>query len=233
MPLFTVACVLKAGGEQNYGPKHVQWLQAQVKRYLTIPYRFVCLSDVDVPGCETISLLHGWPVWWSKLELFRPGLFDGHVLYLDLDVLIVGNLDKLGQGNLSQFAILRNKPHLPEPDDYYPVDSSVMAWSADMSYLYHLFLENPNAQIGKRDNEPKTKQFYSDQEFISEYSRAKLEILQDLYPGYFLTRRFQVERLGHIPKGARVILYHTPKFKPWKCKYAASYYRRLRINVNA
>ena len=58
------------------------------------PHRFVCLSDVAVP-CERILLEDDLPGWWSKIELFRPGLFDGPVLYLDLDVLVLGDLSPL------------------------------------------------------------------------------------------------------------------------------------------
>lgn len=31
--------------------------------------------------------------WWHKLQLFNPGLFDGQLLYFDLDVVIVNSLD--------------------------------------------------------------------------------------------------------------------------------------------
>ena len=72
--MLTVASVFKSGG--TYFPKYVRVLRDAVRRNLTIPHRFVCLTDVDVP-CERIPLIHGWPSFYSKIELFRPGLFDG------------------------------------------------------------------------------------------------------------------------------------------------------------
>ncbi len=48
-----------------------------VQDNLKLHHRFVCLSDVDVP-CERIFLKHGWPGWWSKVELFSEVVL-GHL----------------------------------------------------------------------------------------------------------------------------------------------------------
>lgn len=94
MSEITVACVLKSGG--RYTPIWAQRLKAMVARNLTLPHRFICLSDADVPGIETIPLRHGWHRWWSKIELFGPALQDcERALYLDLDTLPVGSLDEV------------------------------------------------------------------------------------------------------------------------------------------
>ena len=98
-PMLTIACVLRSGGP--YNADWVSGLQANVARFAP-PHRFVCLSDVDVP-CERVPLITGWPGWWAKIEVFRPGLFEGRVLYMDLDVLVTGDLAPLCAG--SGFAI--------------------------------------------------------------------------------------------------------------------------------
>jgi len=92
MSELTIACVLRSGG--IYTDAWVERLQRGIERNITTPHSFVCLSDVPV-SCKRIPLITDWPGWWSKLELFRPGLFDGPVLYFDLDTLIVGNLDRI------------------------------------------------------------------------------------------------------------------------------------------
>jgi hypothetical protein len=92
MTSLTVACVLRSGG--IYDASWVGKLQRGVARHLTLPHRFVCLSDLEVP-CEAIPLVTDWPGWWAKLELFRPGLFPGRVLYFDLDTVVVGSLDAI------------------------------------------------------------------------------------------------------------------------------------------
>jgi len=90
--MITYACVLRSGG--IYTPEWVRKLSRAVGFHASRPHRFVCLSDVDVP-CERIELSSDLPGWYAKLELFRPGLFDGPVVYLDLDTLVIGDLTPL------------------------------------------------------------------------------------------------------------------------------------------
>jgi hypothetical protein len=93
-----VACVLhdKAFRGRHYSAEWVLRLRAMVARNLTVPHLFVCLSNAYVPGVERISLKHDWPGWWSKIELFGPSFkSEGRVFYLDLDVIINGNLDEM------------------------------------------------------------------------------------------------------------------------------------------
>src|SRR6185437_8074786 len=59
--MLTVACVLKSGGV--YTPEYVERLRSGVGQHLD-HYKFVCLSDVDVP--DRIPLENDWPGWWSK-----------------------------------------------------------------------------------------------------------------------------------------------------------------------
>lgn len=101
---MTVACVF-VKGPYPYTSEYVIRLERMVRRHLARPFRFVCLTDQ--PDCvrapiETIRIpahLPGCPEaigYWNKLQLFRPnnGL-SGRVLFLDLDVLVVGDLSPL------------------------------------------------------------------------------------------------------------------------------------------
>jgi hypothetical protein len=91
---LAVACVLRSGAA--YGPEHVGWLRAQVAAHVLAPHRFVCLADCDVPGVETVRMVHGLPVTRSKLELFRPELFPDpreSVLFLDLDTVLTRDFE--------------------------------------------------------------------------------------------------------------------------------------------
>lgn len=92
---LTVVCVLWMGDFEGrrYSPAWVTRLRDMVSAWLPEPHRFVCLSNVDVPGVETLPLTTGWPGWWAKLEVFNPALDLGaRVLYLDLDVFVTGDL---------------------------------------------------------------------------------------------------------------------------------------------
>lgn len=130
--MLTVACVLKSGG--LYNAEWVAKLQRGVARHLTLPYRFMCFSDVDVP-CERIPLRHNWPGWWSKLEIFAEPI-DGTTLYLDLDSVVVGSLDAIAAyPHRMTMAHEFYRPHL--------LCSTAMAWSGDYSFIYRDFAADP------------------------------------------------------------------------------------------
>ncbi len=97
--MITVACVLKAGG--IYDGTWVDRLHRAVVQHMNAEHRFVCLTDDHKnvgplqPAAGDIHwkpLRHGWPGWWSKMEIYS---LPGRVLYLDLDVAVVGPLDAL------------------------------------------------------------------------------------------------------------------------------------------
>lgn len=125
--MITVACVLRTGG--RYSAEWVAKLQRGVERHLSLPHRFLCLSDVNVP-CERIPLETDWPGWWSKLEMFRPGLLTGPTLYFDLDSVIVGSLDAIA-AHPHDFTMCHEffQPHL--------LCSTAMAWTGDHSHIWH------------------------------------------------------------------------------------------------
>jgi hypothetical protein len=130
--VLTIACVLKSGG--YFTPDWVGKLARACERHAPA-HRFVCLSDVDVP-CERIALTQNWPGWWSKLELFRPGLFDGTVVYFDLDTVILKPFPGLA-GFTEPFGMLQ--------DFYEPerLASGVMAWNGQHADIYATLKADP------------------------------------------------------------------------------------------
>ena len=88
----------------KYPAKYVNVLYAMVKRNLTRPFRFVCLTDDPnglvsqinhYPLPELNTKLSGPERGWNKLGVFSKKLYDlkGQVLCLDLDLIITGPLD--------------------------------------------------------------------------------------------------------------------------------------------
>ncbi|KKK78135.1 hypothetical protein LCGC14_2846620, partial [marine sediment metagenome] len=110
--MITIACVYWKGKfrgrEKLYSVRWVKRLRNMVSRNLPIPHRFVCLSNVEGP-CERIPLLHNWPGYWSKIELFRPGIFEDRVLYLDLDLVVLESLIPLINYSSTPFTIMAKK----------------------------------------------------------------------------------------------------------------------------
>lgn len=94
---LTVCAVLWVGDfrQRRYGPQWVVRLRNMVARHLPIPHRFVCLTNAEVPGVETLPLPDDLPGWWAKVALHKPGLLSGRCLYLDLDTIPVSDLSDI------------------------------------------------------------------------------------------------------------------------------------------
>lgn len=103
-----------------YGPEYVNRLYAGVRRNLSRPFRFVCVTD-DVTGLrsevETVPFPSNpnvigreWPNIFVKLLLFQNGFacLSGPTLFLDVDVLITGSLDKFFDYCPGEFCIIHN-----------------------------------------------------------------------------------------------------------------------------
>ena len=81
MEALTVACC-NVGNYVGQGQRYVDTLASMCKRHLPA-HEFVCLTESPYSG------------YWCKLSLFEPGRFTGNILYLDLDVVIAGDLSGL------------------------------------------------------------------------------------------------------------------------------------------
>lgn len=195
-----VACVLRYGGD--YGPEYVARLREGVRRYLS-GARFVCLSDGEVP-CERIPLTTRWPGWLSKLEIFRPGLFDGPVLYLDLDTAVTGSLAEIA-AYPHRFTML---------SDFYRPElaaSGVMAWCGDYSAIFRRFSDRLVPLF--RGIRP----FRGDCGWILRCLDQEPERFQDLFPGQVVSYKADVRAptghrcdrgTGAVPCNARLVCFH-------------------------
>jgi len=92
---------------KKYSPEYVNILYRMVKRNMTRPFRFICLTEhpegidrgIDVlpipPFEDPAPEYYRYCQAWRKLSLFAETLYDiqGKILFLDLDVVIVDNID--------------------------------------------------------------------------------------------------------------------------------------------
>lgn len=97
----------------KYSADYVNKLHSAVTRHLSLPHRFVCLTD-DAnglnPGIEVFPIpempvdISGPERGWTKILTFSEQLYDlrGKCLFLDLDLLILDSLDDffLREGNV-------------------------------------------------------------------------------------------------------------------------------------
>lgn len=88
---FIVTVALRSG--KIYDQRHVKWLKNQFDRHCRVPYRFVCQSDVEIDGVETIPLITSvkeTPFQWCQIEHYRDiWPKEASVLTCDLDTVVV------------------------------------------------------------------------------------------------------------------------------------------------
>lgn len=184
-----ILTVFREGGD--YRPEHVERLRQQCAQHAP-GTEFVCLQG-DL-------LFEKWPGWWAKMSLFR---YAGPILYFDLDTSIVGSLAPLLEAaQKNRFVALRNP--LSTPSRF---GSGIMAWSGDMSHVYHRFRRNPEEHMHRCT----TQALWGDQGFIAETEVPDAH-WQDLLPGQIVS--WKVDCKQGVPKQARVVYFHG-KPRPW------------------
>ncbi len=136
----------------KYSQEYVVKLRNMVERHLTVPYTFNCLTDDPKPLQGVRSILRqnqGYPKgWWHKVHMFDPSLpLSGRILYLDLDVVIHRNIDKLATTWTKDFIGIRDFNRKFHPSYRY-LNSSIMAWNAGShGYIFERFKTNPDAAM--------------------------------------------------------------------------------------
>ena len=107
-----------------YTADYVNRLYAGVKHYLHLPFRFVCVTDDATgirPEVETVPFppdpkvpgrlfSRPWPNIFAKLAFFKDGFaqLKGPTLFLDIDLLVTGNLDRFFLFHPGEFCIIHN-----------------------------------------------------------------------------------------------------------------------------
>ncbi len=204
--MITVACVWKTGGDfDDYGHEYVDRLRKACATHLKLNHNFRCLTDAEdsLAGvCETASIQHCWPGWWSKVELFAH--FTGPTIYFDLDTIIKGDITPLAefvQSPVSVFAMINDVGRYTRPA------SGVMAWKGDFSWLTENF--DPDVAIPFYSDAARGSAGgpWGDGGYIDDCLGPKPEILQEHVPGMIVSYK------GQSPeerKDAAIVCYHGP-----------------------
>ncbi|HEY1752196.1 MAG TPA: glycosyltransferase [Caulobacteraceae bacterium] len=193
----------------KYGAEYVNRLYAMVARNLERPFRLVCLTD-DPGGIRADVAVAPIPALpeipqrkergWTKIASFSPelqGVLGEEVLFLDLDVVIMGGLDPL----------FEHPGALPLIRDWYQPfraigNSSVYRYRPAEQYaLFDAYCEGAAAIVTRVRNE---------QEFLSEYLAGRGEL--GFWPKAWC-QSFRISCLAPWPLRA----WLTP-FKPKDCR---------------
>jgi hypothetical protein len=211
---ITVLCV-RFG--TKYGPEYVEKLRNMVARHLTVPYEFCCLTDDQTPIEGVTSIVRpneGYPKgWWHKVHMFDPNLgLKGRVLYMDLDVIIHSNINKLIANQGNQFLGIRDFNRKFNPT-WNILNSSVMSWPAGLHPdIYTVFKTDPK----------KAQRMHGDQDWIWHVAKSRITFWSDrwiqsykweirdrseiLYSGN--KRVFKTVRNVAIPRDCSICVFH-------------------------
>ncbi|MEF3109203.1 hypothetical protein QFI91_08890 [Raoultella sp. WB_B2P2-3] len=200
-----IVTVLRSGGDYNHD--HVQWLYKQLPDNI----EKICFTDLIIPGVQTIKLTENLPGWWSKIEIFDPQKVDDDIFYIDLDVVVVGDITD----------ILQNTRLTMLSDFFFPQktkNSAIMRIPHEEKFkVWEAFRRYPQLFMTRY-------QSGGDQEFISKiYPQAS--IWQDILPGQIVSYKKHVISKkknehaignGSVPVGTRIVCFHG-KPRPWDC----------------
>lgn len=202
----------------KYPPYYVNRLYNMVMRSTSYEVDFYCITDDPHGLNDRISILPlpdlGLQGWWYKLSLFSNDIYDfqGRLLYIDLDVVIVDNIDAL----LDQES---NKLIIGEDLQTGEFNSSVFNLEANsLTEIWTGFLKD-------RDNI--VTSMHGDQDWISQFRTGVSAWPSDWIVSYKKqcnarvkhswgvigkilrkTGLMKIKGESAVPKGARIVQFH-------------------------
>ena len=189
-----VACVCWGN---KYPDEYVKKLKRAVEKHLHWPHQFVCLSDRVIDGVTCLPLHMSGEIWWNKVQLFSQDSFPAgaRILYLDLDVVVVGDLASIAAQRFDEplamiYNFGPNRGHCAH-------NSSVMLWTHGdrrVASIYDLYTNDV------------PKKLHGDQCWIW---RVLRDDIANFPRDYIASYKYDVRPLGgKLPMGSRVIIFH-------------------------
>lgn len=121
-------------------------------RVVPDPYIKHCLTDWPGIGGPRKS-------WWYKMQMFDPAHHKGRLIYFDLDVIIIANLDWMTELDTHHFWAVRDFRHLFR-GAWHGINSSCMVWDTEQ-------FERVWQQFQGHNIHAITRQYHGDQDFLN------------------------------------------------------------------
>ena len=162
---YYVLC-LKHG--TKYSADYVNKLYNMVMRNCTLDIEFVCLTDNPKNINENIKILPlpgNLQGWWCKPYMFSNNLpLKGIVVYMDLDVVIADNIDKLFLYQQGNWCTIRDFTRVMRPK-WNKYNSSIVRYRAgELDFVWTEY---------KRDKINIEKRLHGDQDWLYEVTHNK------------------------------------------------------------
>ena len=189
---YYVLC-LKHG--TKYSADYVNKLYNMVMRNCTLDIEFICLTEDPSginPNVKILPLPPGLQGWWYKPYIFSNDLpLKGTVLYMDLDVVISGNIDKLFLYSPSHWCTIRDFTRAMRPK-WYKYNSSIIKYkTGDLSFIWEEYIKDPKTI---------QKKFYGDQDYLYDVTHKRCKPM--LYPdSWILSWKWEVRKSKEFAPG--------------------------------
>jgi len=205
-PKRYVLC-LKHGAK--YGPEYVNTLKRMVDRKLSLPYEFACLTenpkgiDKDIKIIDLPKELSGW---WCKPYMYSKDLpIKGDILYMDLDVVISGNLNKLFEFSPGDWCVIRDFTRAMQPS-WQKYNSSVVRFkTGQLDHVWQDFIKNPSAVIGSH---------FGDQDWLWTKAQGTARMWPD---EWIRSWKWEIRKDRHLKagqKGSRTFVHDDHNARP-------------------
>lgn len=199
-----------------YGPEYVNNLYAMVKRNLTLPFRFICFTE-DSEGISDNVEIFPLPEFeepdekylrtclaWRKIALFKKGVanMEGKVLFLDLDIVILDNIDEVFSYS-DKLSMIEN---WYQPGRQIGQASAICFEAGKEEHLLTDYLQNPESVL---DVYPTEQAYISGalgkdgMDFFPEYwfQSYKMHCMPSGIKKFFTSE-------NKIPKDAKALVFH-------------------------
>jgi len=212
------ACVIHGDA---YSWDYVERLYNMLNRHVSVGIVLHVYTEASrsVPAPMVKHVLEDWGIgghrrgWWYKMQLFNSGHYSGPLLYFDLDVVIVNNIDRLWNRPLSSFWSVRDFKYLWRPTSC-DVNSSIMWWdTAQFDWVWKKFQKENMADI--------IRKYHGDQNYINDliapHQRNYFDInhikswrWQCLDGGYDFRKKYYLSPGAgtQIPHSTTVLVFH-------------------------
>jgi len=190
---YYVLC-LKHG--TKYPSEYVNTLYNMVKRHCTLDFQFVCLTERPEDLNENIRVLplpERLQGWWCKPYMFSKDLqLTGTILYIDLDVVIGNNIDKLFLWEPKEWCTIRDFTKVMRPD-WKKYNSSVVRFNTgQLDYVWERYAQDPVAI---------QKKYYGDQDYLYD---ATLDTPATTYPDeWIMSWKWEIRKSKQLGRGSR------------------------------
>jgi hypothetical protein len=201
---FITVCV-----GDRYGAEYPNAILRMVKKHYKNDFNFFCVTDNPKdfdPEIKIIKPCHELSGWWNKMYMFSPLMPVGRLVYIDLDVLIIGDITDIIDSYNGKYC--GDEDHIHWGTPVFGTGIKYPTWGKiDCSLGTALVMMESGAHpevwdhyINNRDVIEEIFKEYGDQVYTSWALKGKFDLVERIRPDDHGFGSFKFDILGKMPK---------------------------------